>query len=173
MDRALGPVTLARRCRQLQHLALVYWSRSEEGVGWISIEYALVKSWPRDPAHPLLSPQRCHGLKPPSTLLPCPLLFPEWKMISPRGLRPTHPFPKGASRRLWTRRRRRKRRESLSNDTPPTPALSDGKVDYSAQRDYDLPIPSRKAIPDVYEHDNNDEKDEKVEGGDILVIEAG
>ena len=76
---------------------------------------------------------------------------------------------------LWTRRkRRRKIQESHPKDTPPTPAPPAGKEDDSAQRDYDLPIPSQKAIPDNYERD--DDKDgiyDKVEGGDILVVETG
>ena len=44
----------------------------------------------------------------------------------------------------------------------------------NAQRDYDLPIPSQKSIPDDYERDNKDnKKNVKVEGGEILFIEAG
>ena len=47
------------------------------------------------------------------------------------------------------------------------------EVDDSAPRDYNLPIPSRKAIPEDYEHDNDDKKYDKVEGGNILVVESG
>ena len=44
------------------------------------------------------------------------------------------------------------------------------KADDSAHREYDLPIPSQKVIPDDYErNDNNNEKDDKVEWGDISV----
>ena len=57
-------------------------------------------------------------------------------------------------------------------DTPPTPAPPAGEADDSAPRDYDLPIPSRKAIPDDYERDDDDEKDESFEGGEVLVVEA-
>ena len=39
------------------------------------------------------------------------------------------------------------------------------EVDDSAQRDYDLPIPSREAIPDDYERDNDNKKYDKFEGG--------
>ena len=67
-----------------------------------------------------------------------------------------------------------KKQESFSKDTPPTPAPPSGKADDIAQRDYDLPIPSRKAIPDEYEcKSDNDKKDDKVKGWDILVVEDG
>ena len=50
--------------------------------------------------------------------------------------------------------------------TPPTPDTPSDKSDYSALRDYDLPIPSQKAIPGDYECDDDDyEKYDKVEGG--------
>ena len=40
--------------------------------------------------------------------------------------------------------------------------------------DYDLPIPSQEATPNDYERDNNDNKKYgKVEGGEMLVVEAG
>ena len=61
-------------------------------------------------------------------------------------------------------------------DTPPLSAPPSGKADESAPRDYGRPIPSRMAIPDDYERENNDDdnddKDKKIEGGDILVVEA-
>ena len=70
---------------------------------------------------------------------------------------------------------------------PPTLALTDadqdtlplldpptGEADDSSPRYYDLPIPFWMVIPWNYERDNDDdEKDEKVEGGDTLVVEAG
>ena len=64
-----------------------------------------------------------------------------------------------------------------AKDTPSTPAPLSGEEDGIAQRDYKLPIPSVKAIPDDYErndeNDKDDEKDVKFEGGDILVVAAG
>ena len=53
------------------------------------------------------------------------------------------------------------------------PAPTAGEADDSAQRDYDLSTPSRKLIPNDYERDNDNERDDKVEGGDILVVEYG
>ena len=48
------------------------------------------------------------------------------------------------------------------------------EADDSAQMYYDLPILSWKAIPDDYERNNNDDKkDNKVEGGGILVVDSG
>ena len=68
----------------------------------------------------------------------------------------------------------KKRQQIHAKDTPHTSAPSVGKEDDIAQRDYDLPIPYRKEIPDNYEHNNgNDKKNDKVEVGDILVVEAG
>ena len=58
---------------------------------------------------------------------------------------------------------------NASKDTPPTPATPTVKEDDVSQRVYNLPIPFLKAIPDNYERDNN-EKDDKIEGGEILVI---
>ena len=50
-----------------------------------------------------------------------------------------------------------------AKDTPPTPATPSGEEDDISQRVYDLPIPSRKLLPDDYECNNdNDKKDEKV-----------
>ena len=45
-----------------------------------------------------------------------------------------------------------------AKDTPPTPAPPDREADDSAQRDYDLPIPSTKALPKYCEHNENDNK---------------
>ena len=49
------------------------------------------------------------------------------------------------------------------------------EADDSAQRDYNLPIHSWKAITDDYERDddNDDKKYEKIEGGNILVVDSG
>ena len=59
-----------------------------------------------------------------------------------------------------------------AKDNPPTPAPNDGESGESNPRYYDLPIPSQMAIPNDYEHDEDDEKDENFEGGDISVKEA-
>ena len=45
-----------------------------------------------------------------------------------------------------------------AKDTPPTTAPPAGNSYDSEQRDYDLPIPSRKALPDDYERDDDDDK---------------
>ena len=45
-------------------------------------------------------------------------------------------------------------------DTPPTPTPPSREADDSAQRDYYLPIPSRKVLPDDYER-NDDENNKK------------
>ena len=47
-----------------------------------------------------------------------------------------------------------------------------GKSDESNQRDYDLPISSQTAIYDEYEREDDDDKDEKIELGDIMVEQA-
>ena len=47
-----------------------------------------------------------------------------------------------------------------AKDTPPTPSPPVVEADDSAQRDYYLPIPSRKALPDDYER-NDDENNKK------------
>ena len=61
-----------------------------------------------------------------------------------------------------------------SKDTPPKPASPANETDESTPRDSDLPIPSRMAIPDNHElNDDNNDKDKKIEGRDILVKEAG
>ena len=62
-----------------------------------------------------------------------------------------------------------------AKDTPPTPALPFGEEDDISQRVYNLPIPSRKSLPDDYERNNNNdnEKYDKVKGGGILVVEDG
>ena len=44
-----------------------------------------------------------------------------------------------------------------TKDTPPTTDPPSGKEDDKAQRDYGIPIPSWKAIPDDYERDNNND----------------
>ena len=50
-----------------------------------------------------------------------------------------------------------------ANDTPPTPAASAGKEDVMSHRAYDLPIPSKNALPDNYErYDDDNEEYEKV-----------
>ena len=50
-----------------------------------------------------------------------------------------------------------------ANDTPPTPAASADKEDVMSHRAYELPIPSKNALPDDYErYDDDDKKDEKV-----------
>ena len=71
--------------------------------------------------------------------------------------------------RLWLRQKYVKRsRISSSRPTasawtdvakvsPPTPSHTTGKADDSSQMDYDLPISSRKALPDEYERDDNDD----------------
>ena len=54
------------------------------------------------------------------------------------------------------------------------PAPPAGGADDSSHRYYNIPVPSWKAIPNDYERDNDDdEKDEIVKRGEILVIEAG
>ena len=74
-------------------------------------------------------------------------------------MRPNHTFPKDVSRRLWTRRQwRQKRQEIRTKDTPPTTAPPAGEADDTAQKDYNLLIPSWKALPDNYERNNNNEK---------------
>ena len=54
-------------------------------------------------------------------------------------------------------------RTDVIKDTPPTRAPPSGKADDSAQRDYDIPLPSRKDTTDDYERDDDgdDEKDKK------------
>ena len=60
-----------------------------------------------------------------------------------------------------------------TQDAAPPPAPPFVKADESTPRDYDLPIPSRMTITDDYERDEDDnDKYEKVEGGDIFVKEA-
>ena len=51
--------------------------------------------------------------------------------------------------------------DDAAKDTPPTPATPTGKEDFMSNRDYDLPIPSKDALPDNYERYNDD--DEKYE----------
>ena len=55
------------------------------------------------------------------------------------------------------------------------PAPPAGDAYDSSQRDCNLPTPSQKEIHEDYEHDDDDgnKRDKKVEGGDILVVEAG
>ena len=115
------------------------------------------------------------GMTPPRTLNPRPLLPPERKIIFSRGFK-TYPYLPERRFRTTTNvmTTATKKQESFSKDTPPTPAPPSGEADDIAQRDYNLPIPSRKAIPDEYERKNdNHDRDEKVKGGDILVVEAG
>ena len=60
-----------------------------------------------------------------------------------------------------------------AKDTPPTPTPTNGEECDSAPRDYDLTIPSQKAIPNNYECDNDDDEEyDKFEGEDILAAEA-
>ena len=60
-----------------------------------------------------------------------------------------------------------------TKDASSTPAPPVSEADDTTPRDYNLPIPSLKVVPDDYERDkDNDRKDEKVEGGEIFVVEA-
>ena len=47
---------------------------------------------------------------------------------------------------------------AASKKTPHTPAPPAGEEDDSTQRDYNLPIPLQKAIPDDYARDDKDDK---------------
>ena len=54
-------------------------------------------------------------------------------------------------------------RADAAKDTPPTPTTNTGKENGMSHRAYDLPIPSKNALPDDYEHyDDDGKKDEKV-----------
>ena len=46
-----------------------------------------------------------------------------------------------------------------AKDTPPTPATPSGEEDDISQRVYNLPIPSRKSLPDDYERNNNNDNE--------------
>ena len=71
--------------------------------------------------------------------------------------------------RLWLRQKYVKRSRissscptasawtDVAKVSPPTPAHTTGEADDSSQMDYDLPIPSRKVLPDEYERDDNDD----------------
>ena len=65
--------------------------------------------------------------------------------------------------------------KDLQRTLHPRPLLLP-EADDSAHRYYDLAIPSRKEIHedcDCENDDDNNKKDKKVEGGDILVVETG
>ena len=85
---------------------------------------------------------------------------------------------------LWKKSAKRSRTSSYlpptsarinaAKDIPSTPNSPNGKADDITPSDYDLPIPSQMTIPSDYERDDDyDNKDVKLEGGDILVKEAG
>ena len=61
-------------------------SRSEEGEGWIWVDSGWVKSWPRYPAPPLLSPHFRHGMTSTMTLHPHPLLPTSRQIILPKRI---------------------------------------------------------------------------------------
>ena len=62
----------------------------------------------------------------------------------------------------------------VTQDTPHPPAPPVSDTDESASRDYNLPIPSQMVILNDYERgNNNDDKDNKIEGGDIFAGEDG
>ena len=105
------------------------------------------------------------------------LLPPKSNIIFSGGITAYPSLPKRCFRTTINAMTTTKRRNICAKDTPSTPAPLSGEEDGIAQRDYKLPIPSVKAIPDDYErnddNDTDDEKDVKFEGGDILVVAAG
>ena len=58
----------------------------KEGGGWSSVGGGYDKKFPRDTVRPLFCLQCWHGLTPPRTLHPNPLLLPMRQMRAPRGI---------------------------------------------------------------------------------------
>ena len=76
-----------------------------------------------------------------------------WRLLSKKSSKRYGTSPSRTSESVWT---------DTVKYTPPTPDPTVGEADDCEPRDYDLPIPSRKAIPDDYECDDN--KEEKYKG---------
>ena len=88
-----------------------------------------------------------------------PFLLPTRQMMVPKKIA-TYPSP--TKRRLLTtmdaRMRSKKICQSSANGTTHTPAPPTSNSDYSVQRDYNLPIPYQKTIPNDHKRNSNNDK---------------
>ena len=72
-----------------------------------------------------------------------------WRRLRQKSVKRSRTSSSRTTASAWT---------DAAKDTLTTPVPPAGKSDDSVQRDYDLPIPSRKALPDDYERDDDNNK---------------